>query len=379
MRIAILTFCTCLLLVSCKRKQHPEYEQKILGEWKLASKEYRQTGSKYELLSPPPIFGVMPYSGISFFPKNVFENKSGYFIDDIKSRYRFLGTTSRYKLNDDSVHFLDPSINKWKGFKIVKVTADSLLLEDQTYSSLKYIRAHYIADTTFKYDQIAISFYSSWGFGKCLLINDVGSIISSAPDTASKEMGARVWSQTKIHSQKLAELKNEFAIAGISNLKNEYSSGGFDGSETCITFIKDGKMIKSIYDNMYGAPQELIWAYTHLQYIEQSAKQCTQGIVGFPLNSFFISFATKSRTVSLSASETFYLCTLIRASKETTHSFFKKFDLKFYSDPIYKIQTDGQYYEVLFKNGTKKTYDIGFNFIERNASVLKFTDKIKSN
>lgn len=306
---------------------------------------------------------------------NILENKAGYFKNDTKSHYSYLGTISQYKLNDDSVHFLDLSNNKWHGFKVINITKDSLILENRTYSSLKYARKHYTPDTVFKYDQIAVSYYSTWGLGKSILVADNGEIITVKPDTERK----RLWTRSNIGSRKIDQLKYDFSIASPSKLKDEYSTGGDDGPEMSITFLKNGEIIKSIHDYMYGAPKELIWAYNHLRYIDQSAKQQPLMINSSPLNLFSMSLTANNKTALLTVSEAFYLCALISQAKETDHLFLKKFKFSFFSNLISKIQSDGQFYQFTYKNGSQKTYDIGFNFIERNASVLKFKDKTNNN
>ena len=366
----LLLFCIGTILFSCKPKPHADYEQKILGDWKLTYYHYGQDESKNILLPPPPIDGPFIFSGYSFLPNNIFENKSGYFNYNLKPTY--LGTKSIYKLDNDSAHIFNRTDNQWQGFKIIKLTQDSLLLKNREYSSLKYKRVHYIADTSFKYDQVVVSYYSSWGLGKSLLISHNGEATISELDTT----GHRLFSQGNIPYKKLKEINKEFGIANIPKLKNEYWSGGYDGPETSITFIKDGKIIKSIHDYMEGAPPEFIWAYTHLRYADQSITKKLIYKNAFPYNFYNISFINGKNIAELTVSETFYLCTLLTQAKEATRHFSNNYDLRFYPhDLISQIQTDGQYYQVTYKNGSQKTYDIGFNFIDRNRDVLKFINQ----
>jgi hypothetical protein len=387
MRIAF-AICLCLLLVSCKRKSHPEYAKQILGEWKLVTMADRPTDHNKPLQAPPS--RQMPIcSGFNFINESICENKD-------------LSSKTHYELND-SLRIWNLFNKKWESIKIARIKADTLVL-DNSYLYLVYVRKNYKIDAGFTFDEVILSSYSTWGLGNEIIMNKNRTIIycehltkrdnytrekinkNNKGELVREENGFGVYRTHqnrqdlyfagKVSNEKLKELTNNFQKADITKLNTEYHSGGADGSEVALTFIKDGKIIKTIHDYMESSPAELRWAYKPLQYLNQQIKLDTATSSPFQFSFRELGFTIGKKGADLKLSESAYLLNLLRTANVVNMPFNKKYLLVFYDfGKSSKIQTDGQYYEITYKNGTKKTYDIGFNFIERNASVLKFKNK----
>lgn len=90
-----------------------------------------------------------------------------------------------------------------------------------------------------------------------------------------------------------------------------------------------------------------------------------------------MSILTDSIYYTLKRSKVFYLMSLTLEQKEINKAFHsKKYTIHIYpSEFITSIETDGQIYNVFFKDETNKSYDLGFNFIKRNAKTFKFESK----
>jgi len=87
-------------------------------------------------------------------------------------------------------------------------------------------------------------------------------------------------------------------------------------------------------------------------------------------------FLRKNKICVLQKSESFYLWTLLREAREINKPVVSDLKMAFYNDDkLTTIKTDGQLFEITSLKGKKCTYDIGFNFIEKNPDIVKFRDK----
>lgn len=374
----ILTF--CLIFFSCHHQPPNPYLHLIVGDW-TCIKQNRLPDST-DNFSYPNF-----RQGYSFLPSGVCQNKLGFFKDVItkisglenaygprseKTTTYFLGTQTEYKIVNDSLKIFNLTDSTWEVYKILKISSDSLILQKKNNSVVKFIKSNYSIKKDISFDEIVVS--SSGCYGTCpisnTLINKLGKVTYYG-ENYNNQNGLYTFSlPKKDYDQIISNFKN----ADINNLKDKYQATWTDDEEITVTFFKDKKIIKTISDYGHVAPTELYWAYTPVRYLYQFAKLDTENSVNIQLNQVRVIIFEFGWEFGLRQSEAFYLCNLLEQAKETHEIFSKKYQLKFHGlENIEKIETDGRYFTLTMLNGTQKTFDIGFNFLEVNSLTNKLT------
>lgn len=373
--VPIITILSLFIFVSCRQKPSNDYDKLIIGEWKYVREHSKvQTGD----FPQPPSWGLFTV-GYNFLPDNICENKLGYFkrIEGNGRHDRktlFLGTTSKYKIDNDSLMIYNLIDSTWISQKIVSISADTMTLKKNDSTFFKYAKANYHIDESEHYDKIIIS--ASGCYGTCpvndILINKSGQVIYFG----YKFNTVNGYFKSKISSKIFSKLENDFKKANIKKLQDNYSAVWTDDETISVTFIRDNKVVKSISDYGSQAPTEFYWAYTSARYLYQK----------IPLDTFFnhLNYSPFKYTMlerdgkvcELSQSEGFYLWTLLLNSKETNKEFSAKYLIvNRGKEEDKEVKTDGQQFRFTDKNGLTKTYDLGFNFITTNGLEERFRPK----
>lgn len=374
---AILFF----ILYSCQKNNDKKLEKELLGEWiyiKTDDLRKPQTNNNPNIPPPPPPppFGS-PKRGYIFLENNIAENKSGYFkrIDAIERENRktfFLGTKTKYKIENDSIKIFNLGSKTWENQKLSSITGDTLTTEIGDSIFAKYARAQYKINPTENYDQIIVS--SSGCYGSCpisnISIEKNGNILYYGQDYNTQNG----FFQSKITQTQYEEIQTSFKKADIINLKDSYEANWTDDETVTITFIKNNKIIKTIRDYGIQSPTALVWAYTPVRYLYQHIKLTSlkKEKLLFPI--WRISFKKGNQICDLTKSESYYLFTEILKGKETNDTFEHKYYIEFWNDQDKKeiIDTDGRYFK-----SKDKTIDIGYNFLISNNLIAKFRLKDK--
>ena len=181
---------------------------------------------------------------------------------------------------------------------------------------------------------------------------------------------------SKIPSLRFRKIEQDFLKANLSALKEDYSAAWTDDETVTLSFIKKGKIIKTVEDYGHSGPTELFWAYTPLRYLYQSLELDTINNLPAELGIEVTGFSYSNKISDLKETESFYLWSLLRSGRATSASFHKKYDLVF-SGPgqLLRIETDGRFYHFIWRNGREKSVDIGFNFVKENSAIMHFRKK----
>ena len=87
------------------------------------------------------------------------------------------------------------------------------------------------------------------------------------------------------------------------------------------------------------------------------------------------SFTTNNFKFRLKQPESFFLEVALRNGRQVKTEINPKYILEFNDwneeSEVKKINTDGRYYQIVMKDNTTKTIDIGYNFIEKNPIIKK--------
>ena len=370
MKITLQILFLLLVIISCKSEKQKQFEKEIIGEWNYVKEQAINKQKENEYEEPPsPFFANL--GGFNFKNNGYVIDKIGFFnFDENKSReerrIRYIGDSTKYKINDDSLKILDPITKSWNNYKIISINSDSLTLQKHKGYYIKYFKADYKLNPKETYDKIIIS--SSGCYGTCPIMdiefNKNGEVYYLG-EKYNLINGSYI---SKISESEYNSIEKAFKKSNILKLNNHYSAPITDLNTVTVTFVKNNKIVKTISDYASQAPSEFIMAYRKAMYAYQKMKlEKLNPIVAFP-NSTTFSIDKKNTHIFLSQSEKFLLLNEIRKGKIVSKEINPKYKLTFYNEDDFEtgniIYSDGRYFK-----SDKNTYDIGYNFIEENQIV----------
>jgi hypothetical protein len=362
-----LVLLLCTLVFACK-KQLANQQKDILGEWIYMRSTHHPDKKDVRPIFPP----MSKPTGFRFSSSNIFENKDGYYNWD-EDKTIYLGNLSKYMLKNDSLYLWEPVKKQWEVFKIFKLTADSLIIGGNELRHDVYKRVIPNTESP-KFEKIIIS--ASGCFGSCpmmsISIDSSGSVLYNGQHYNSKNG----FYKSQVSPSVFKELQNNFRKSDFSKLKLTYSVGYSDAQSFTITFIKNGKVYKTVDDYGGAAPHEFTWAYRPLMYLYQKINlQSTvepnhlKGMASAGRAIFWVN----NKALDVPKSELFFLFQKIDNGKTLKETDVKtNLSFKFPSSSnYYNIKTDGRYFKFTPKaKGSPIVIDIGYNFL---------TEKLKTN
>ncbi|MRM82563.1 DUF6438 domain-containing protein [Riemerella anatipestifer] len=354
-----------LVFVSCKSEKQKQLEKEIIGEWNLVEKKDVEKQNNRTEEPPLQIFKIL--GGFIFKKNGTVIDKLGFFdVNEDKprneQRIRYVGDSTQYKIKDDSLKIFDPIRKSWSNYKIISLTTDTLILQSHKDFYIKYAKANYQLNSKEFYDKIIIS--SSGCYGTCPIMdiefNSNGDVYYLGEDY-NLINGAYI---SKIPKSEYKLIEKEFKKSNILSLECNYSAPITDLNTVTVTFVKNKKVVKTIFDYATQAPSEFIIAYRKAMYAYQKMKlKKLSPIVGFP-NSTSFSISKRNKLLHVSQSEKFLLLNEIRNGRIVSKDITPKYKLTFYSEDDFEIKSviysDGRYFK-----SDKYTYDIGYNFMEQ--------------
>lgn len=389
-RNPFLIFIIAVPFLSCREKSNQEL---ILGNWKLVvdSLEYDPMNQ------PPPEPFIIPGRGISytFLNDSTVDTREEYYKTirrkGRRREIRFIGTTTNYKIIDDSLKIYDLTDSVWRsGRKISRITRDTLILTKRDGQHLVFLRHNYNLDKIPVFDQIALS--SSGCYGSCPVINIIVDSTGHVVYHGEMYVDKIGFYEGRISKEKFLSIERDFRKANVRYLSDQYSASWTDDETISTTFCKQNRIVKSVEDYGRTAPDELVWAYPSLRYLfqELDLKPIDTTKIPHYLNLSFFGFE-KGREIShLNKSESFVLWNYLRNGKVVQVSFEEAFKLSWYPnyswDPINdefeqlkssvkNIETDGRYYTFELIGSKPITIDIGFNYLLVNNGFARFREK----
>ena len=340
-------------------------------------------------------------TGYQFLENDLCVNKLGFFeyIDSSRSSYyvsdyiieegksfpesikRYRGNLSVYSVESDILKIYNPSIRTWDEWKLYFPAIDTMILYSVNNSIMeKYVRKEYKIDTIPLFDQIILNYPATlYSRSKIFSIHRNGHFLSSGY-FGKPLFSGRVEKDAFLYIETL--FKKSRKMAALTEQVNTAHEGDFCFDDTlAITVISDGKMytIKNLFD---GINKEFYWAYFSLLYTPEMLHIYPEKSYGNHLYPYrgsnvvyelddYVNFeliGEKKQKIELHLSERFYLATLLYNSDETKQSFHSKYKIlgSRYNEPL--LETDGRFFRYTHSyRGTIITYDIGFNFIEKNG------------
>jgi len=362
-----------ILTLSGRPKDHEEYKKLIIGDWTFVKEE-----SKCKL-KPDSIdnssFKVGFKSGYKFIESGLCENKLGYFNHENLSYTQFLGTDTKYRLEDNRLNIFDLEDDTWKGYEILKLDGNILKLALNDSVNMIFERSNYKLTPGIPFDQIIVS--SSGCLGSCQ-VNDVmvsrsGEVIFNN-EQYTKERGLF---SSLISLKQFDDLEQKFRKANLKKLKDKYEASWTDDNEITISLIKNGRIFRTIIDYGYQAPTELYWAYFSVVFLSQKLSLKNLPNEGnFRFQKTF-SFEKNDKFIRLAKSEGFYLANLLNTANLVDRVFIEKYTLHAAVETgSMKTTTDGRYFKIELENGKFLTVDLGYNFLHRNNLLKRLSAKM---
>jgi len=342
----------CLLF--CKQNVQESYSTQIIGDWESIS-------NKIDEEIPNEFFNT---KGYSFLPDGTCEVKGG-IINHASNRWQFLNPETKYTLTRDKLRIFDPGYNKWASYHIKELSDTTLVLDNITF-----VKKNFNLDKSPDFDAVIVA--SSGCFGYCpvneIMIDKNGGV-SYHGHVNNLSNGSFV---STVSRQRYKKIMLAFKKADYLHLQPDYSDSVTDHSVISISFIKDGRIIKSISDYAQSSPQDFIWAYNYLTYLSPQLTLTPMAAAKEYFNaSLYTAFESKEALLRLTGAESFFLLNELKKSKEVFDNFHELYTLSHYYGAD-KISTDGRYYRLQFSDKTVKTLDLGYNFLTQ-----KFVNQFK--
>lgn len=391
-----LLYFLLFLLIACHPKQDEPTEQErqlqeqLIGDWVPAG----FVRNAYPTNPPPP--PAIIERVYTFLPNGEVDLKQGFydvsFVGERENkRLHFLGSKTKYKIAGDSLLIFMPYDSIWAHFPIARLTKETLSFKGEQGIS-NYRRATYHLEKAPTFDAIVLS--TSGCYGTCPISNTLitadGQVVFVGEEYTTSE-GAYTGTITE---DVYKELQDNYRKAGIDTISTNFSEAIMHQEKMSVTFLKDGKIFKTVSDYGNAGPLELVWANIPLRYIYQSINLKKLQEVGLPVyvKHHFLSFAKGEKTLDLTQSEGFLLWNYLRLGKRSQGKFNPRFQVSFRennfwgrrgnrgyapttNEHIKSIETDGQFYTFYLEGQEPFTIDIGFNFFDLNFNDADFTKK----
>jgi hypothetical protein len=374
-----LSIFVLILLFSCQKKE----SNPNIGNWYFDQiVDYDSTKIKFPKIILEAEFA--PYYNFEILNDSVLDYKQGFYYTITNKvwngnerhhflrSYYFLGSKTKYKIDKSNILFFDKTSKDWDTIRIKKISNDTMIVqgyENAFYRLIKKQNNHFDDKS---YDAITVD--RSPCFGSCpfnsTYLDRNGNFFFKAYSSNTQIKN----SYSKLDSSQVKYYFNLFDKIPIFDLKDNYSIQATDGQTNTISFFKNGKIVKTISCYM-KTPIDLQKAYSELSYAYQNVRVEDDFEFLFMEKVNLFSFETSNSEFRLKESESFFLEVALRNGKQVKTEMNSNYNLKF-SDwnevsDVLKITTDGRFYQIMMKDKTIKTIDIGNNFIEKNPIIKK--------
>ncbi|WP_396154502.1 DUF6438 domain-containing protein [Flavobacterium macrobrachii] len=374
-----LSIFVLILLFSCQKKE----SNPNIGNWYFDQiVDYDSTKIKFPKIILETEFA--PYYNFEILNDSVLDYKQGFYYTITNKvwngnerhhflrSYYFLGSKTKYKIDKSNILFFDKTSKDWDTIRIKKISNDTMIVqgyENAFYRLIKKQNNHFDDKS---YDAITVD--RSPCFGSCpfnsTYLDRNGNFFFKAYSSNTQIKN----SYSKLDSSQVKYYFNLFDKIPIFDLKDNYSIQATDGQTNTISFFKNGKIVKTISCYM-KTPIDLQKAYSELSYAYQNVRVEDDFEFLFMEKVNLFSFETSNSEFRLKESESFFLEVALRNGKQVKTEMNSNYNLKF-SDwnevsDVLKITTDGRFYQIMMKDKTIKTIDIGNNFIEKNPIIKK--------
>jgi len=316
-----------LSLISCTSS---DKEIKLFGNWE----EVIEDKLTNEGIRIPP--RAHKYYGIGFKENRIkfFNGLISVERDSNSNDFRahYYGNFMNYRINEDSIFVYSPITKEWSyKWSIKEISEDTLKLVAKSGIIIKYTRINYDNNKSIDYDQIVLS--RSGCFGFCPKID-----ISLKRNNDIIFRGENFVEAIGVYNTVVKDSISNMVFEKISKIDlkktlNNYATGRTDDETITTSFIKNGKIIKTISDYGRDGPKELVWAYVTLGNLHSFLK-----FKELPVDSSFyqelgdFEFIKDSLILRLKRSESFFLWMELKKSNIVDELIDYKYNVLFRND-----------------------------------------------
>ena len=369
MRLTLLTLLTLLSFTSCQNKFDQEIIEQIQGDW--VKEFYPKEIKPDDEPEPEPFFKINVL--YSFKNDSIYDaNHFAHYNEQTKT-LDYLDYKAKFYVKDSLVTWKNTGTKTNIDFgKVKKLTKDTIYFE-----YFKLVREQY---KQYNNDFDAIIVTSSGCYGECPIYNyrlESDGTIIYAGEAYTKNEGVY---KAKINSAYFNYFLKSLNQIDVPNLEDEYKFSATDGNYEEVVFIKDQKVIKRIGFYLNDGPHQVKKVLDQLRIMDQyfvNSKPYNQ-------NDYFstlanLNFVNDEDEHPFYKYKTFYLWTELMRQPTQPFEFKNKTQkinekgYNYYWGPKVKalntklfegIETDGQRYQIKFKNQRIQYYDLGYNFLE---------------
>lgn len=368
-----------VFLFSCQKEKTNPY----VGNWYFDKiVDYDSTKVKYPKFILESEFA--PFYNFEILNDSLIDYKQGFYYSisnkvwqanegyEFLRSYYFLGTKTKYKTEKSNVLYFNKSSKDWDTIKVKKISSDTMIIQGYENAFYRLIKKQNNYYNNIDYDAITVE--RSPCFGSCpfnsTYIDRKGNFFFKGYDSNTQNNNL----QSILNNEMIKYYFDQFDKIPILKLKDSYSILATDSQTNTVSFFKKGKIVKTI--NCYiKSPIDLKKAYSELSFAYQNVKVEYDNQFLFGKKVSFHSFNSNGSVFRIKDAEDFFLEVALRNGKEVNIKINPKYSLEFNDwdkeTDVIEITTDGRYYQILMKDKTKKTIDIGFNFIENNPIIKK--------
>jgi len=347
----------------------------LQGDW---SKEfYDKTNNDPNEL--PSIFfninNIYKFSSDTIYDSNHFS-----IYNEKTNDFEYLGYKANFKIKNSVVYWYNTASKKDIEFgKVEKLSKDTIFFEH-----FMLVRNKVKQQFNNAFDAIIVT--SSGCYGSCPIYNyrlESNGDIIYAGEKFTQIKGVYAG---QINKEYFNYFKNKLNQINLNQTDNQYTNNATDGNFEEIVFIKNNQVTKRISFYMNDGPpkvKQLLDILRAMHYYIEDKKTYHYKDYFSIINPF-----TNTKEVNLeefSDYQSFYLWTELMKHPSKPFQFkqktFKinKFISKFWDSEyeeispksLETIETDGQQFQIKFKDSPIQYYDLGYNFLENNDLTYK--------
>lgn len=369
----LLILCT----ISCNNPFDKNTSEALQGDWVRENYPIEKDSIFEEPL--PDLYRIntlFTFKADTLFNSNHFGS-----YNEKTKKYKYLSYKAEFQVKDSMISWFNTITKKNIDFgKVKKFTTDTIYLEN--FMLIREKKIHQYND----FDAIIVT--SSGCYGTCAIYNfslDKSGSIIYAGEGFTKIKGVYKGTINKEYFNYFKQVLNQI---NLKNTDNEYTNNETDGNSEEIVFIKNNKVFKRISFYINDGPPKVKQLLDILRlmdfYIENKKTYNNESYFSILSNLAFDSSPLDSEVFIKHLS--FYLWTELM--KHPTNKFdfnSKTFRLKenvyrYYwledlpninASSLETIETDGQRFQIKFKNKPIQYYDLGYNFLVNNDLTYK--------
>ena len=371
----IIFFIFLISIISCKNSFDKEIKEHLQGDW---SKEfYDKTNNDPNEL--PSIFfninNIYKFSSDTIYDSNHFS-----IYNEKTNDFEYLGYKTNFKIKNSVVSWYNTKNKKNIEFgKVEKLSKDTIY-----FAHFMLVRDKVKQQFNNVFDAIIVT--SSGCYGSCPIYNyrlESNGDIIYAGEKFTQINGVYAG---QINKEYFNYFKNKLNQIDLYQTDDQYSNNTTDGNFEEIVFIKNNKITKRISFYINDGPpkvKQLLDILRAMHYYIEDKKPYHYKDYFSIINPF-----TNAKEVNLEEFrdyQSFYLWTELMKHPSKPFQFkqktFKinKFISKFWDSKyeeispksLQTIETDGQQFQIKFKDSPIQYYDLGYNFLENNDLTYK--------